>query len=75
MYTPAVAATDVAITQPPTAPPGSVRAELQGLTVKDLRVQAAAAGVPDNVIEDARDSNDPRSALVELIVNARSQQP
>jgi|EP01046_Picozoa_sp_COSAG06_P027951 hypothetical protein len=32
-------------------------------------------GIPPHLVEDARDSDDPRAAIVELIVGTRSKQP
>eukprot|EP01043_Picozoa_sp_COSAG02_P030494 COSAG02_NODE_1948_length_10297_cov_13.589429_2_plen_224_part_00 len=51
------------------APAGPTRAELQVLDVKGLRTKATAAGVPDDAIEDARDSDDPKAALINLILS------
>ena len=49
----------------------AVRAELRYLSVGALRKQARAAGVDGDVLEDARDSDDPKTALVELLVQWR----
>ena len=54
----------------------ALRAQLQSIaTVKDLRMKAAAVGVPPHLIEDARDADNPRAAIIELIVNTCSKQP
>ena len=42
-----------------------------GSTVRELRVQAAAAGVPPDAIEDARDADDPKATLLALIAAAK----
>jgi hypothetical protein len=49
---------------------GPTRAELQGMTVGELRQRAAAAGVGPNSIEAARDSDNPKEDLVELILQS-----
>ena len=55
---------------PPTGPPatGSSAAELETMTVGELRQKAAACGITNGAIEDARDSDDPRSELTALII-------
>jgi hypothetical protein len=53
----------------------ALRAQLQSIPVKELRAQAASMGIPPHLVEDARDSDDPRAAIVELIVGTRSKQP
>jgi hypothetical protein len=42
-----------------------------GPNVRELRAQAAAAGVPPRVIEEARDAGDPKAALLALIAAAK----
>jgi hypothetical protein len=42
--------------------------ELVPLTVRELRQRAADAGITAEVIEDARDNDDPKAALVALLV-------
>jgi hypothetical protein len=46
--------------------------ELSGLSVKDLRSRAAAAGVSEDAIEDARDGDDPKKDLIALILAAQT---
>lgn len=53
----------------------ALRAQLQSIPVKELRAQAASMGIPPHLVEDARDSDDPRAAIIELIVGTRSKQP
>ena len=43
-------------------------AELAHLKLPDLRKRAAAAGATEDDIEDARDSDNPKEALMELIL-------
>ena len=42
-----------------------------GSTVRELRVQATAAGVPPDAIEEARDADDPKATLLALIAAAK----
>ena len=49
----------------------ALRAELRCLSVGALRKQVRAAGVDGDVLEGARDSDDPKAALVELLVQRR----
>ena len=42
--------------------------ELRMLTVKELRMRAAAEGADEDAIEDARDSDTPKESLIELIL-------
>jgi hypothetical protein len=44
--------------------------ELTGLPVRDLRKRASEMGIDGDAIEEARDSLDPPSALIALIVEA-----
>eukprot|EP01046_Picozoa_sp_COSAG06_P080473 COSAG06_NODE_27760_length_587_cov_0.641393_2_plen_101_part_01 len=46
----------------------ALRAELAALRVPELRGRAAADGVSDAAIEGARDGDDPKTELIELIV-------
>ena len=46
--------------------------ELLPLTVKELRARAAAEGVADDAIEEARDGDQPKEELIALIVAKRS---
>ena len=46
----------------------AVEAELQQLTVKDLRMRAKAEGVDAEAIEDARDGDTPKESVTELIL-------
>eukprot|EP01046_Picozoa_sp_COSAG06_P038871 COSAG06_NODE_4529_length_4153_cov_1.937193_7_plen_280_part_00 len=59
---------------PPTGPPatGSSAAELETMTVGELRQKAAACGITNGAIEDARDSDDPRSELTALIIKKQA---
>jgi hypothetical protein len=41
--------------------------ELAQKSVGELRKQAASSGVADDQIEHARDSGDPKAALIDLI--------
>ena len=50
--------------------PGSSRAELSGLRLKDLRIRAKDAGVTSDDLEDAVDADDPKSATIELLLRA-----
>ena len=45
-----------------------LRAELGKLNLKQLRERALAAGVSGDVVEGARDADDPKVALIELLV-------
>jgi hypothetical protein len=45
-------------------------AELQACNVPELRTKAAEAGCDDAAIEEARDADDPKAALITLIVAA-----
>ena len=47
---------------------GGMKAELEGLGVKDLRGRAAAAGVAGDRIEEARDGDEPKRDLIALIL-------
>ena len=47
--------------------------ELSGLTVKELRSRAEAAGVSEDAIEEARDSDEPKESLIALIVAAAEE--
>ena len=45
-----------------------LRAEVQGLRSKQLRHRATAEGLDEDAVEDALDTSDPKTALVELVV-------
>jgi hypothetical protein len=51
----------------------SMKAELEGLTVKDLRQRAATAGVAGDRIEEARDGNDPKHDLIALVLGRQAR--
>jgi hypothetical protein len=60
------------LTAPPTAPPPTAPpAAASTTTVKELREQAVAAGVDSDAIEEARDQDDPKAALLALIASAK----
>lgn len=59
----------------PPGPAGPTREELQGLGLKDLRQKAAALNVDAGAIERARDSDDPRAALIDLILSQTMRGP
>ena len=44
-----------------------LRAELELLRLKELRGRAKAAGISTDALEDAADSDDPKSAVIELL--------
>ena len=48
--------------------PQMLASELAPLTVGELRKRAAAAGVAPNLIEDARDADQPKQELTALIM-------
>ena len=50
-------------------PAGPTRAELEALGTKELRTKATAVGASADAIEDARDSDDPKGALINLILS------
>ena len=54
-----------------TAGTSSLGAELAQLSLKDLRERAAAAGVDDGAIEDARDGEQPKPDIIALIIVAK----
>ena len=47
----------------------ALRAELGGLRLSALRKRAGAFGADEEMIDDAEDSDDPKEALVSLIVS------
>ena len=53
----------------------AVKVELQQLKMPDLRKRAAAAGASAEAIEDARDGDDPKADMIELILAHQSSQP
>jgi hypothetical protein len=59
----------------PRPPEEILRAELSNLRVGELRVRAARGGVDVSVIDEARDSIDPKVAMVELVVAAECAAP
>jgi hypothetical protein len=44
--------------------------ELEQLTVRELRKRAVASGVSEDAVEEARDADDPKVALVALLVSS-----
>ena len=46
----------------------ALQSELEALTVKEVRLRAAAEGVDEDAIEDARDGDTPKESLIELIL-------
>ena len=53
----------------------ALRAQLMGMDVRALRNRAMADGISNDLIEDARDADDPKAALLDLIVaQARPKQ-
>lgn len=53
---------------PPQVDLVALRTELSVLSVKELRARATTAGVDADALEEARDMDDPKSAIVELVV-------
>ena len=55
----------------------ALQSELEALTVKEVRLRAAAEGVDEDAIEDARDGDTPKESLIELILakKAAAAQP
>ena len=47
---------------------GGLRAELEGLRLKELRQRARAEGVAADEMEEAADSDEPKAAMVELLL-------
>jgi hypothetical protein len=66
-----------AVVAPPPAlsAASGARLALATLTVKQLRLRAVAAGADVDDIEEARDSEDPKGALVELLMAAETSPP
>jgi hypothetical protein len=53
----------------------ALRQELQGLRIKEIRHRAREAGIADDAIEEAADSDDPKAAAISLVVaHSRSRQ-
>ena len=50
------------------APVSGVHAELQLLKLMPLRARALEGGVPEEAVEDAMEAENPKAALVELVV-------
>ena len=70
---------DLILRQAASAPHGidvnALRAQLMGMDVRALRNRAMADGISNDLIEDARDADDPKAALLDLIVaQARPKQ-
>jgi hypothetical protein len=63
---PATAAATPTFAPAPLAAPAAA-----GSNVRELRAQATAAGVPPDAIEEARDADDPKAALLALIAAAK----
>ena len=55
---------------PPQVDLVALRTELSALTVKELRGRGVAAGVDVGALEAARDEDDPKSAIIKLIVSS-----
>ena len=51
---------------------GSLRQELMGLRLKEIRARAKQAGVSADALEEAVDSDDPKEATIELLIQASS---
>ena len=64
-----------AISTNPPAGLDAMRTQLMGLSVGELRQRAAADGCEESQIEDARDAKDPRSELIDLIMEQASKAP
>jgi hypothetical protein len=45
------------------------------MTMKDLRARAAEAGVNSDVLEDARDADEPKPLIVDLILATYGASP
>jgi predicted HTH domain antitoxin len=54
-----------------TAPQSGLQAELQGMKMRDLLRQAQEAEVHEDAILDSQDAENPKAALIALIVQAR----
>jgi hypothetical protein len=52
---------------------GRLRSELEQLTVRELRKRAVASGVSEDAVEEARDADDPKVALVALLVSRQAE--
>ena len=48
--------------------PGALRAELEGLRLKELRQRAREQDVSPEEMEEAADSDEPKAAMVELLL-------
>jgi hypothetical protein len=53
----------------------ALKAELQQLKMPELRKRAAAAGVSGDAIEEARDEDEPKEAIIALVLAQQSAQP
>ena len=61
------------VAQLPAAPDAdSSTAELNGLRLKELRRQAKAEGAEPEQLEDAADADDPKAAVIELLLALRA---
>jgi lambda repressor-like predicted transcriptional regulator len=50
-----------------------VAAELQSLRLKELRARATAEGVDSDTLEDMLETDDPKAAMVELLLNLQAK--
>jgi hypothetical protein len=50
-----------------------LRTELGRLNLKQLRERALAAGVSGEAVEEARDADEPKAALIELLVTRQAE--
>ena len=48
----------------------TLQTELQGLRIKELRDRAKQAALDDDAIDDALDSDDPKGAIVDVLLQA-----
>ena len=64
----AAAAERAAAEQAAAAERAALEAELQQLTVKQLRLRAKAEGVDGDALEDARDGDTPKASIIGLIL-------
>ena len=51
----------------------TLRAELSGLRLKELRQRARDRGIGAEALEEAADSEEPKAAVVELLLRAPKQ--
>jgi hypothetical protein len=57
---------------PADADEAALREELLGLKFKELRHRAKQRGIDEEALEDAADHDEPRQAVIELLVGAAS---